>query len=102
LNVHDKRLDNLDQVVGSLGAGLVELENKALSGIAISNSMTVLLPDPGKDFRLNIGGGWYAGREAIGITGAGRLTENTAVFLGIGTDTHKTQYGGKVGVSFQW
>jgi autotransporter adhesin len=79
-----------------------EVGEKAYRGIAIANAMEVFLPDPGKSFRLNIGGGYYENEGAIGITGAGRITEDTSLYLGIGTDVDGKKVGGKVGVSFQW
>ncbi|MEH6640058.1 MAG: YadA C-terminal domain-containing protein, partial [Porticoccaceae bacterium] len=84
----DKRIDRLD--------------DKASRGIAIANAMEVFLPDPGKSFRMTVGGGFYGGQQAIGLTGSGRVTEDTAVYFGIGTDVSGLEFGGKVGVSFQW
>ncbi len=84
----DKRIDRLD--------------DKAMRGIAISNAMQVFLPDPGKDFRMTIGGGFYGGEQAVGVTGAGRVTNNTAVYFGVGMDADGVEFGGKAGVSFQW
>ncbi|MEH6544751.1 MAG: YadA C-terminal domain-containing protein [Porticoccaceae bacterium] len=88
IQVLDKRVDRL--------------EDKAMRGIAISNAMQVFLPDPGKNFRMTVGGGFYGGAQAIGLTGSGRVTEDTAVYFGIGTDTSGLEFGGKVGISFQW
>jgi hypothetical protein len=79
-----------------------DIEETAYRGIAIANAMDVFLPDPGKSFRLNIGGGYYENEGAIAITGAGRITEDTSLYLGIGTDVDGKEVGGKVGVSFQW
>jgi autotransporter adhesin len=78
------------------------LEEKAHRGIAIANAMEVFLPDPGKSFRLNIGGGYYGNQGAIGLTGAGRITEDTSIYIGVGSDVNGEEVGGKVGVSFQW
>jgi hypothetical protein len=78
------------------------LKEKAIRGIAISNAMQVFLPDPGKSFRINLGGGFYGGAQAIGFTGAGRISDDTAVYFGVGRDSNAKEVGGKVGVSFQW
>jgi autotransporter adhesin len=78
------------------------LEEKAHRGIAIANAMEVFLPDPGKSFRLNIGGGYYGNQGAVGLTGAGRITEDTSIYIGVGSDVDGEEVGGKIGVSFQW
>jgi len=76
--------------------------DEARRGIAISNAMEVILPDPGKQFRVTVGGGHFSGENAIGITGAGRIDDQTALYFGIGTDIDGEEVGGKVGVSVQW
>ncbi|MEH6604175.1 MAG: YadA C-terminal domain-containing protein [Pseudomonadales bacterium] len=79
-------------------------EETASRGIAIANAMETFLPDPGKKFRLNVGGGFYNSESAIGITGAGRVGKkgDTALYIGVGSDIDGEEIGGKVGVSFQW
>jgi len=62
----------------------------------------VMLPDPGKSFRLNATAGFYGDAQAIGVAGAGRLTARTALYFGVGSDTEGDEAGGKVGASFQW
>ncbi|MEH6552256.1 MAG: YadA-like family protein [Pseudomonadales bacterium] len=79
-------------------------ESNASRGIAIANAMETFLPDPGKKFRMNIGGGFYNSESAIGITGSGRVGKkgDTALYIGVGSDIDGEEVGGKVGVSFQW
>jgi autotransporter adhesin len=78
------------------------IEHDAYRGIAISNAMEVFLPDPGKNFRLNLGMGYYKDQTALGVTGSGRLTEDIGLYLGAGSDSSFKEVGGKAGVSFQW
>jgi len=78
------------------------IEQDAYRGIAISNAMEVFLPDPGKNFRLNLGMGYYKDQTALGVTGSGRLTEDIGLYLGAGSDSSFKEVGGKAGVSFQW
>ncbi len=81
---------------------LDDLEDDALRGIAISMAMDSFLPDPGKKFRLNFGSAVYKGEGALGITGAGRITEDVILYFGVGSDMGFHEVGGKAGVSFQW
>ena len=60
---------------------LQDLEDDLSKGIAISYALEVMLPDPGKSFRMTVGGGFYNGESALGLTGAGRVTENTALYF---------------------
>jgi hypothetical protein len=78
------------------------IEHDAYRGIAISNAMEVFLPDPGKNFRLNLGMGYYKDQTALGVTGSGRLTEDIGLYIGAGSDSSFKEVGGKAGVSFQW
>jgi hypothetical protein len=64
--------------------------------------MDTFLPDPGKSFRLNLGGGYYQGEYGLGLTGTGRIYEDWGVYLGIGTDTGFNETVAKAGVSYQW
>ncbi len=73
-----------------------------MKGIATAMAMDVLLPDPGRKFRVNVGGGFYDGESAIGITGAGRVNENVALYFGLGTDIDGDEVAAKVGASYQW
>jgi len=81
---------------------LDDLEEEAFRGIAISNAMEVFMPDPDKNFRLNMGVGYYKNKTALGLTGSGRLTENIGLYLGAASDSSFEEVGGKAGVSFQW
>ena len=71
-------------------------------GVATANAMQVLLPDPGKQFRLNLGAGYYMGETAIGLTGSGRISEHVGFYFGVGGDTDFQEVGGKAGISVQW
>ena len=83
--------------------GQVErVEKKANRGVAIVSAMDTFLPDPGKQFRLNFGGGYYGSEYAIGLTGSGRIKEDRGVYIGIGADTGFNDYAAKAGVSYQW
>jgi autotransporter adhesin len=42
--------------VQQLSEGLGDVRAEERQGIAIANAMDVLLPDPGKQFRVNLGG----------------------------------------------
>ncbi|MEO1915879.1 MAG: YadA C-terminal domain-containing protein, partial [Myxococcales bacterium] len=91
--------------VGQLNAiedQLGTIEDDAYRGIAIANAMEVFLPDPGKNFRLNLGMGYYKDQAALGLTGSGRLTEDIGLYIGAGSDSSFKEVGGKAGVSFQW
>jgi cytoskeletal protein CcmA (bactofilin family) len=94
----------VESELSSLKKDMGDLEDELSAGIAISNAMEVFLPDPGKKFRMNIGGGYYNGESAIGITGSGRVGKDgaTALYFGVGSGTSGGEVGGKVGVSFQW
>ncbi len=94
---------DVNSQLSGLKGDINDLEDDLSTGIAIANAMEVLLPDPGKKFRLNVGGGFYNGESAIGLTGAGRVGENgTAVYFGLGGGVDGSEMGGKAGVSFQW
>ena len=43
-----------------------------------------------------------ADESAVGITGAGRVTENVALYFGVASDIDGDEVGGKVGMSYQW
>ncbi len=94
---------DVNSQLSGLKGDINDLEDDLSTGIAIANAMEVLLPDPGKKFRLNLGGGFYNGESAIGLTGAGRVGDNgTAVYFGLGSGVDGSEMGGKAGVSFQW
>ena len=78
------------------------IEQDAYRGIAIANAMEVFLPDPGRQFRLNFGMGYYKDQAAMGVTGSGRLTDDIGLYIGAGSDSSFKEVGGKAGVSFQW
>jgi UDP-3-O-[3-hydroxymyristoyl] glucosamine N-acyltransferase len=100
------RLENIGKGKASTDAvnvGQLEgVEDEARRGIAIANALNVILPDPGRDFRLTAGGGFFAGETALGVTGAGRVNDDVALYFGIGSDTNFEEVGGNVGVSYQW
>jgi hypothetical protein len=79
-----------------------DLRDEYRRGIAIASAMDVVLPDPGKQFRVNVGGGYFNGQTAIGMTGSGRVNDDVALYFGIGSDTGFNETVGKVGVSYQW
>ncbi len=68
----------------------------------MSNAMEVFLPDPGARFRLNVGIGYFGGAMAYGVTGTGRLVDDTAIYLGVSTDGDFSQVAAKAGASWQW
>jgi hypothetical protein len=76
--------------------------DEAFRGIAIGNAMEVFLPDPGRNFRLNFGMGFYKDQAALGLTGSGRFGEDVGLYFGVGSDTSFEDVGGKAGVSLQW
>jgi len=83
-------------------ADISDLRTDLNRGLAMANAMEVFAPDPGSDFRMNIGTGFHDGEAAFGITGAGRIgaTGNTVLYFGIAGAEGTT--GGKAGISFQW
>ncbi|KJS08097.1 MAG: hypothetical protein VR73_06860, partial [Gammaproteobacteria bacterium BRH_c0] len=76
--------------------------DKAMAGIAIVSSMATVLPRESKRFAMRVGGGFYGGEEAIGITAAGRINNNISIDAGFGAATGQSEYGGKVGVTYEW
>ena len=92
---------NMSQL-SSVRSRVDRVEDEATKGISIANAMEVFLPDPDKVFRVTVGAGFYDNEQAVGITGAGRVHESTALFFGVGSDVEFDEVGGKVGVSFQW
>ena len=82
--------------------GLAELRGDLNTGLAIANAMEVFAPDPGSNFRLNVGTGFHDGEAAVAVTAAGRVgpAGDTIVYLGVGAADGVA--GGKAGVSFQW
>lgn len=84
-------------------SGRIQTNHKtAMQGIAVSMATKVILPDPGKKFRVNMGMASFNGESAIGITGAGRLNNSTALYFGLGTDLKGNNTGTQAGVSYQW
>lgn len=83
-------------------ADISDLRTDLNRGLAMANAMEVFAPDPGSDFRMNIGSGFHDGEAAFGITGSGRIgaTGNTVLYFGIAGAEGTT--GGKAGISFQW
>jgi hypothetical protein len=79
-----------------------DVQDEARRGIAIAMALDTHLPDPGKQFRVNLGGGYYNGKSALGLTGAGRVNDDVAVYFGIGSDVDFNETGAKIGVSYQW
>lgn len=88
--------------IGDLQDGLAELRTDMNQGLAMSNAMDVFAPDPGSNFRLNVGTGFHDGEAAFGITGTGRVgaAGTTLVYFGMAGSEGTT--AGKAGVSFQW
>ncbi|MEO1639439.1 MAG: YadA C-terminal domain-containing protein [Pseudomonadota bacterium] len=82
--------------------GLSDLRNDLNKGLAMSNAMEVFAPDPGSNFRLNIGTGFHDGEAAFAITGAGRVGAMGDTILYLGVAAAEGTAGGKAGVSFQW
>ncbi len=81
---------------------LETLSDKAMHGIAISMATKVFLPDPGKKFRVNVGVAEYEGASALGISGSGRINNDTALYFGLGTDTAGEHTAVQAGASYQW
>ncbi len=80
-----------------------DVKDEAMAGIAITNAMATVLPREGKSFAFRMGGGFYGGSEAIGITAAGRLNNNFSLDAGFGASTStSSDYGGKIGVTYEW
>ena len=79
-----------------------DIRVEARRGVAIASAMEVLLPDPGKQFRVNLGGGYFNGETAVGLTGSGRINRDVAMYFGLGTDTAFRESAGKIGISYQW
>lgn len=88
--------------LGQMKAAIKELRRDAMRGIAITQAMEVMLPDPDKSFRLNGGLGFYDSEQALGLSGAGRVMKNGALYLGVGADVEFKRVGGKAGFSWQW
>ncbi len=64
--------------------------------------LKVILPDPGKKFRITAGVASYEGSSALGINGAGRINDNVAVYFGFGTDSDGEHTAVQSGASYQW
>ena len=82
--------------------GLADLRTDMNQGLAMANAMEVFAPDPGSNFRLNVGTGYNDGEVALGVTGSGRIgaAGSTIVYIGVAASEDTT--AGKAGVSFQW
>ena len=82
--------------------GLADLRTDMNQGLAMANAMEVFAPDPGSNFRLNVGTGYNDGEVALGVTGSGRIgaAGSTIVYIGVAASENTT--AGKAGVSFQW
>jgi autotransporter adhesin len=78
------------------------VENDLQKGIAVSSAMQPFLPDPGKSFRLNVGAATYSGEQGMGITGAGRINDDWAAYIGAGSTSNGDESIANVGVSYQW
>jgi autotransporter adhesin len=93
---------NMDQY-NWLSSEVGDNHDTAMAGIAISNAMATVLPREGKHFAMRVGGGFYGGSEAIGITAAGRVNNNISIDAGFGASTStQSEYGGKIGVTYEW
>ena len=95
-------VSQLSSAQGSVRGSIDALERKAMKGIAISDAMEVFMPDPEMMFRVTASAGFYDSEQALGITGAGRITKNVALFGGAAADVQFDRVAGKAGVSFQW
>src|SRR5690606_6748395 len=92
---------NMDQYKW-LDSKVEDYHDEARAGIAISNAMATVLPREGKHFAMRVGGGFYGGAEAIGITAAGRVNNNISIDAGFGASTStQSEYGGKIGVTYE-
>ena len=100
------RLQNVGEGVADTDAvnrsQLDSVQDEARRGVAIAAALDTLLPDPDKRFRVNLGGGYFNGESAIGLTGAGRINRDVAAYFGIGTDSGFNETAGKIGISYQW
>ena len=105
-NFGGNRLQNIGDGVAPFDAvnrrQLDAVQEEARRGVAIAAALDTSLPDPGRNFRVNVGGGYYNGESAIGITGAGRINDQVALYFGLGSDTGFNETAAKVGVSYQW
>lgn len=83
-------------------ADIADLRTDLNQGLAMANAMEVFAPDPGSNFRMNVGTGFHDGEAAFGITGSGRVgaTGNTILYFGVAGAEGTT--AGKAGISFQW
>lgn len=103
---------NLDQLNATVEAAVAELNtainvatDTAYAGIAISNAMDVVLPEPGKNMSMRLGYGFAGNASAYGITLVGRVRENVFLDVAWGKSTASgidSENGGKAGVTFQW
>jgi ECM component-binding autotransporter adhesin len=82
-------------------ADIADLRTDLNQGLAMANAMVVFAPDPGSNFRMNVGTGFHEGETAFGVTGTGRINDNgTLVYFGLAGSEGAT--AGKLGVSIQW
>jgi len=83
-------------------AAIVALGGQMNMGFAMANAMEVIMPDPGANFRLNVGMGYFGGTTALGVTGVGRIAGDTGLYFGISADQSLGLVSAKGGVSWQW
>ena len=87
----------------SLRGEVYALHERTMVGIAIANAMQTVVPSSGKTFSIRIGAGVYRDANAIGISASGRINDRVYVDVGVSFATSLTkEYGGKVGVTFEW
>jgi len=67
-------------------------------GIAMASAMTVLPPNPGDRFSINLGGSGFNGQGAGAITGTARLSDNAVAFFGYARSQSQNLVKG--GISF--
>ena len=75
---------------------------RSYTGSQVKILMQVFLPDPGKRFRVTMGAGLYRSEPAVAIGATGRVTDDIALYVSVGSDTEFEEGGGKAGISFQW
>lgn len=83
-------------------AAIADLRSDMSQGLAVANAMNVFLPDPGKNFAMSVGMGYYDDASAIGVTGSGRIDGSTSYFFGVGSAGSGDTTGAKAGLVFQW
>ena len=97
------QLNGVGKQVINLGNQINQNATRAYSGIAQIAAMSAIpTPVAGKNYSIGMGGGFYAGQQAIAFGGKAVIAENFTVGASLGTGFSSNNMAASVGAGYSW